>query len=284
MTNRSKLKAGLVILALSSTAVGCADHVKSAVVTCPCERGICCASGVCADDESACAAATQALSSASVGHWTGYLENYAFPSGSDAVDLSLHVEADGSLAGEVVLGQGPAPAPPTDGSVAWPPGYPPANNNWYAKPLEGFRHHLINVEWTALRLKFDLNVREAWGSWCRLQTSYNLFRFVVPAGDTDQVPAVWGCSPTGDGRCTENLSADPNAAPVPVDCGWATLCDQFTGVGVCECNAAGCDAKTEPYVSFDIALRDDEGNGSVATFFPLIDLNGRNVRLIRASH
>jgi len=65
---------GAGLLALSAAAAsGCADHVQSEVVACPCNTGICCASGVCAANENACEQATQGLSAESTGHWTGYV-------------------------------------------------------------------------------------------------------------------------------------------------------------------------------------------------------------------
>ena len=280
MTNRFDLKnaMGLVLLALSSAAAGCADHVKSQVVTCPCDRGICCASGVCADDQNACEGATQALSSASTGRWIGYVENYAFASGSDALDLTLHVEADGSLAGELIMGQGVVPAPPTDGTVGWPDWTRNVIFNGI-KTMEGFAYRLINLRWTALRLQFDVSVSEPWGPWCRLQTPYDPEQFIPGSGG--QIP--WQCSPPGNrfadfnsGVCYVDFSVDQSAGRVPVDCGWFWLCG---GEIPCGCTADGCDASDKRRMSFDIALRGDEGDGS--TTYPQ---GQSNVRLIRASH
>jgi hypothetical protein len=148
-------------------------------------------------------------------------------------------------------------------------------------------HHLINVKWTALRLKFDVNVREPWAPWCQLQTSYDILKF-VPPDENPNSESLWYCSPSGNyysvgaGQCVDTFPGEASA--VPVDCYWATLCSLESP---CACTAEGCDAKVEPYVSVDIALRGDEGNGSVGTLgfpFPSPELNGRNIRLIRASH
>jgi len=274
MTNRFNLW-GLALLALSGTAIGCADHVKSAVVTCPCDRGICCASGVCADDETACGAATQALSSASAGRWTGYIENFTFASGSDALDLTLHVEDDGSLAGELIMGQGPAPAPPTDPNVGWPVGVEQPGF-WQPNPVEGLAYHLTNVRWTALRLQFDLNLSEPWGPWCEMQTSYDIREV---GGVTYENP--WRCTPedgwVGSGEeCFQRVSADPSVPKVAIDCNKAALCGHEQP---CHCTADGCAVATKPSASFDIALRGNDGDGSETA----LD-ESHNVRLIRASH
>jgi hypothetical protein len=159
--------------------------------------------------------------------------------------------------------------------VGWPVGVVATSGGRIA-PLEGVNYHLHNVRWTALRLQFDLNLSEPWTPWCHLQTSYDIREYGVgTAGDP------WFCTPdsgwTGyNGQCFQRLSADPAAAPVAVDCGWAMFCNNHEP---CSCTASGCDAAPGPTLSFDIALRDDEGSGSERYFE-----DTHNVRLIRASH
>jgi hypothetical protein len=77
----------------------------------------------------------------------------------------------------------------------------------------------------------------------------------------------------------QNFSPDRYAEQVVVvDCAWQILCGGT--LAPCACTAQGCDAATQPTISFDIALRGDEGDGS--TTYP--SNGGHNVRLIRASH
>jgi len=269
---------GAALLALLVAGSGCADHVQSTIVACPCSQGVCCASGVCAADESTCEQATRALSSESAGHWTGYTESIAFASGSDAIDLSLHLEADGSLAGEVILGAGTPPPPPTDGTIGWPVGsFSPDDLDGPFGLLEGVPYHVQNVEWTALRLRFETILSEPWGPWCRLQSS---FQWNVD-------PPAWSCGGTNNSstqlnplRCVTGQSA---STLMEVDCGWLSLCSS----PACACTATGCDQGTEKGFAFDVALRGNTGDGSIRDEHPTLDGTLRpayNLRLIRASN
>jgi hypothetical protein len=252
------------MLGLFAAGEGCADHVQSAVLACPCDQGICCASGVCAADQSSCEQATQALSSESAGHWTGYVENFAFPSGADALDLTLNVETDGSLSGRMIFGAGTVPAPPTDGTVAWPP-----NLNLNFILMEGVAYHVTNVKWTARRLQFQVAEREPWGPWCQLQEPHMW------------APGWWECGPNagfgpgGQGGC----ALDYPSGPVSVDCDWLHLCVQLYPEETCACSESGCDASPQTSVALDIALRGNDGDGSIGGV-----TNAQNVRLIRASN
>jgi hypothetical protein len=273
---------GAALLALLMAGSGCADHVQSTVVACPCSQGVCCTSGVCASDENACEQATQALSSESVGHWTGYTESVAFTTGSDAVDLTLHQEADGSLAGEVIFGTGTPPPPPTDGTVGWPAGYFSPDDAYPAIGLmAGFPYHVQNVEWTALRLRFDTVLSEPWGPWCRLQSSVQW--------SVD--PPAWSCSGANNSvragyppKCF--IGAQIGEMGMEVDCDWLTLCE--AGSPACACNATSCDVGTEKGYAFDIALRGNTGDGSIRDARPPLDGTtprpAYNLRLIRASN
>jgi hypothetical protein len=268
---------GAALLALSSAAAagGCADHVQSAVVTCPCDTGVCCTSGVCATNENACEQATQALSSESAGRWTGYVESFTFASGADAVDLTLVTETDGSLSGKVILGMGTPPSPPTDPNLGWPAGYiDNLTDGAIIRVLEGVPYHVKNVRWTALRLRFEISLEEPWGPWCRLQQP------IVSAGD----PATFGCLP----KATSAYSNNPDNCRIddtPIDCTKLLLCGG--GNWTCDCTADGCDASSTTGFAFDVALRGNEGNGSVEDHniadYPGI-IGNHNVRLIRTSN
>src|SRR5207244_9243080 len=103
---------------------GCVDTRPEASRPCPCASGnVCCASGVCAPDGDSCGEATLALAVENAGTWTGYLENYNLPSGSDALAIALDVSG-AVVSGTFVMGTAAAPPPPTDLTTPWPPGSP----------------------------------------------------------------------------------------------------------------------------------------------------------------
>jgi hypothetical protein len=235
----------------------CAGPVPQAGNPCPCATGyVCCASGTCAKDQPACDAATStaALFEAAKGVWTGYLENFSFASGSDAIAITIAVGSDGTPSGTVVLGTGEAPAPPTDPNTAWPPNVGASS----LVALEGFPYEAGELRWEATRLRFTLSRWSPWHQWCRLQTSYlseALGFSCVPAG-----PALHDDLgqpiKDADGNCLL-----PTVPQTPVDCAKAfPLC--MGTPPVCECDATGCDSWELPPVSFDLALRNGFGDGS----------------------
>ena len=62
--------------------------------------------------------------------WTGYVEGYQFPSGSNAIRLAFAIDSYGQVAGMVFFGDGPPPPPATDPNVGYPPvSFLVANNN-----------------------------------------------------------------------------------------------------------------------------------------------------------
>jgi hypothetical protein len=257
------------LLALSGSAAGCADHVQSAVVACPCDTGVCCTSGVCAPSDNACEAATQALSSESAGHWTGYIEGLSNAElGSDALELTLEVDGSGALLGRLIVGSGPAPAPPTDGAVVWPPGAADPLTATFS-PVLGFAYHISNATWTALRLRFDVAMGEALAPWCHLQQPY-------PTSDN---PPGWRCAPDtvqidGGPPCYFDVQTQQTA-----DCGWIEMCLNQT----CDCNASGCEENLRNGLHLDVALHGDQGDGTVSPVGSAA-INTANIRLIRASH
>ena len=287
-TAENGIRWGATLAALLAGASGCADHVQSAVAVCPCDQGVCCTSGVCASEQNACEQATQALSSESAGHWTGYIENHNLASGSDALDLTL-TETGGSLSGQIILGQGTVPAPATDGTVGWGTDFlsPAPWQDNIARDnigvMEGFAYHVSNVRWTALRLRFEIDLGEPWGPWCRLQQASVLW--------TDPT-FLASCIPTLGGQVgpyPDCAVADSSGfSSIPIDCGKMALC--WPNSGACTCTDSACDAGKTYGLTFDVALRADEGDGSVAdressSTFPIPTILGsHNVRLIRASN
>ena len=144
----------------------CANHVSvpAESATCPCANGaFCCSSGVCAADATGCDVATAALSNSVAGEWEGYFEDFSL-STDDALKISIAVAADGTLSGHVTIGQGPAPAPPTDPDAPWPSDLVIDRPGGALPPyVPGFSYEARNIRWVAKRLRFDMAPREAWG-------------------------------------------------------------------------------------------------------------------------
>jgi len=244
----------------------CVDHVPvpAEITSCPCTAGnFCCASGVCAQNQNACGAATLALSEAAKGEWTGYLENFQW-SLDDSIKISIAVAPNETLSGQVVLGKDIPPAPATDPNAPWPPSVdlvtpllPPY--------IPGFIYTAQNIRWESQRLRFTIAQYEAWQPWCELQHSYQ-------TGDT------FSCIPGSGGvGNAQGCFATNDAGDIigPVEC--FKLYPFCGGFGPCSCDAAGCSARTDASHSFDIALRDGIGDGST-------DLSGGSIRLTQTSH
>ena len=188
--------------------------------------------------------------------WTGYVENYTFPSGSDAVKLAFATDPAGRMVGTVTLGSGTAPPPPTDPNVGYPAdlisqgGGPPdvdiASRRYVA---EGYGYTMRAGMRTGDRLRFELNTFELWAGWCALQTP-------IPAtGPCDEPVCASSCLPNrgtmvGPSGC--GLWNPATSQYDPVDCGKLALCGFG---GVCTCYPWGCMVMDggAPY-AFDITL------------------------------
>lgn len=125
------------------------------------------------------------------GTWVGYFENFTFPSLSDAIRLSLTQNPDGSGNVSVVLGAGTAPAPPTDPNGIWPPD----ELRHPYEYVEGVAYDAYEVQWSAGRLKFVINIDEPWQAYCQLQTSY----YVKSLDDYRCIPGFQGGHPGPEG-------------------------------------------------------------------------------------
>jgi hypothetical protein len=263
---------------LSLTLAACAEPVSTATKPCPCASGyVCCESGVCASEAATCGAATAALSTEAQGRWTGYVEGTDPMFGEDSIDLTLHVDAAGALTGQIVFGEGPPPAP-TDPQAAWPGpgkgGFVWSETDYVSpfvglQPVVGVPLTARDIRWEAGRLRFTVELVEAWAPWCALQTP-----LLAARGDYTCAPEITiGRIENGIGLCF------PNSESPPIDCRWSTMCS----ARICDCTATGCGGRalSDPLVAlpifhFDIALRGDEGDGSLNT--------STNVRLVRSAH
>jgi hypothetical protein len=201
------------------------------------------------------------------GTWKGYVESYKFPSGSDTVTLSLATKSDGSITGAAVFGDGPAPPPPTDPNVGYPPSleagstcsFPGGPRNFSG---EGFVFTVLGATFSSGRLTLKVETRELWKQWCAMQTSYP-----GGSGASDSYFCLpnWGFT-SGASGCGQT---DPTTmAFVPRDCGKICLCT--AGPGPCACNATACSVdvtSTNADLSFDVVVSNGSADGSTSGTF-----------------
>jgi len=198
--------------------------------------------------------------------WTGYIENYHFASGSDAIRISFAPDSSGNVVGTVTLGTGTPPPPATDPNVGYPadllkasPDITIASRSYIA---EGFGYSMRAGTLTAGRLRFGVDTSELWNGWCALQTP------VPPQGMCDEPVCKSLCMPnwasmTGPNGC--GLLNPATDLYEPVDCGKLALCGAW---GVCICEASGCYVQDGGIkFMFDFALPSDLGSGSVVGQF-----------------
>ena len=191
--------------------------------------------------------------------WTGYVEDYQFPSGSNMIRLALGI---GQITGMVVLGDGPALPPATDPNVGYPPvSFLVANNN----PLgnywaEGFGYSIALGTSSPPRLQFTVENYELWSGWCALQ----LITWV--GGDSGT------CLPNWEGGRIDYANGDPpqcylrnptNQQDTVFDCGKYDLCITDR---VCLCSATECvsDQMRGAEAAFDLVLANNIATGTVS--------------------
>ncbi|HEY7371214.1 MAG TPA: hypothetical protein VIF57_03480 [Polyangia bacterium] len=185
--------------------------------------------------------------------WTGYVENYRFPSSSDAVKIAFTVDSAGQVTGTVVMGNGTPPPPATDPNVGYPPDYEAQQPVAVGAPpyiAEGYAYTMRAGTMVGQRLRFGVSLSELWRDWCALQTP-------VP-GASSCVPN-WGAAFSSTG-CYQ---VDPATNQmVTIDCGKLSLC--WSGM-VCRCDASGCQTQDTNINMFDISINDDRADGSMDT-------------------
>jgi hypothetical protein len=200
--------------------------------------------------------------------WTGYVENFMFPSGSDALVLTFAADSQGNAVGTIVLGHGTPPAPATDPNVGYPPGL--GMNQFLGVPgpgdfyLEGYSYPFDQGVLTTQRLHFTANLNELWVGWCSLQTD---------------VDGSGSCLPNSGGMAAGNGAScaygDPNhpGEYIPVDCGKFELCGPL---GPCACTPSGCTVSPNEtsgeVLSLDIAITGATANGTVDAPFGTRDV------------
>ena len=185
--------------------------------------------------------------------WTGYIENYQFPSGSDVIRFTSTVDSSGQVTVTVFLGNGTPPPPATDPNVAYPPGLmldglKPLDSPYWA---EGFAYTMTSGTFQSQRLRFTINNYQLWSGWCALQT---------PVNGADGCLPNWAGNMGSDGNCYQwNAATGQN---ILVDCGKFSLC--YTS-HVCACSNTVCvyDTNRGTTASFDVAIVGPAADGSV---------------------
>lgn len=189
------------------------------------------------------------------GTWTGYLENYQFPSGSDAVVITLSTSTSGART--IVFGQGSPPAPPTDGTTGYTPNGA-MGSAILSSITEGFVYTVLSPSLDGSRLRFGVETLEPYRPWCELQTSYSW----------TSNACVFGCLPNWAGQGGTS-SADTTTLDNPdggmnliVNTGVFTLCNPYR---VCDCGPAGCTVRLDqPDWTVDMQFTTGHLDGSIA--------------------
>jgi len=193
--------------------------------------------------------------------WTGWIENFTFKSGSDAITFSLAFDPNGRIAGQVVFGNGTPPPPATDPNA----GYPDDKAMGPVFPIEGFAYTMVDGSITSNRIRFTVREHEPWTGWCALQTPPS----DVSSGNTGCVLAGNGGADPANDLCLVWPAGQKFDAPVKVDCGKFFLCTS----GVCFCSPTGCRLRAAedqtawgtdiPTMSFDMAYSGTIAMGDV---------------------
>jgi hypothetical protein len=192
--------------------------------------------------------------------WTGYAENFQFPSGSDAIKFSFAYDPSGQVVGQVILGIGTPPPPATDPNVGYPPGY----NGFKVlfADTEGFPFSVVGGSFASHRLRFAIEGTEFWASWCALQTP--------PADGSDGCLPNSVSSTVGDYSCSITTA---NGKTTAVDCTKWYLCEgevASSSASVCLCTPTGCIPRPgRDTASFDMFISDDTASGSMSGYLYL---------------
>ena len=211
-----------------------------------------------------------------VGTWNGYVEAFAFRSGSDRIRFVIeeHDETAGAVAGSVVLGQGTPPPPATDPDVGYLVGT--GCDGSLETVYEGAVYTLLDGRLEERRFRSGYDPYDLWTGWCELQTPRS---FGTPGDMGYACLPNWGGGSTGCGSPDPEcyLNNPDTGIPEIVDCGKMTLCNHEM---VCVCTADGCTVSSgRGRTSFDIALDGEFADGTVTG-----DWGTHNVRLEREPH
>jgi hypothetical protein len=204
--------------------------------------------------------------------WTGHVDDsdnpdFEFPSGSNAIRLTLAVDAYGQVAGMVWLGNGQPPPPATDPEVGYPT-EPWVRSNQYGELssywAEEFGYSMTNGASLPDHLRFSIDNHELWSGWCALQptTWANDGGSFLPNWDSTSATLA-----SGQPYCYQTNPA--NNQVVVRDCGKLSLWSS----GVCTCSTTSCDydpSLSDSMAVFDLALSNGTAAGTVYQLFSSI--------------
>jgi hypothetical protein len=190
--------------------------------------------------------------------WTGYVEQFTLPSGSDVLKLTFATDANGIAKGTIVFGEGTPPPPATDPNIGYPPDWEARATKSGTDPLfsafmylaEGFSYAFDGGTLDAHRLRFVVDTNQLWSGWCALQK---------PATDPSSSCFPLQGGSFGDTGCWQTNPV--TGQMVKEDCGKYYLC-----IGPpCSCSdtACGLDADRPSNQSFDVFISGDTLSGSV---------------------
>jgi len=227
-------------------------------------------------------------------NWEGYVEVYQFTDKSDRVHIAVREDGTGS----VRFGDRDIIAPATDASANYPPEYSFAGGASTAASMPvgwaGFEFGLNGVSLQDDRLRASAASKEIFGSWCRLQTSREIYAGIYSCVTCDfpvdptkvQVPAASDAGSSTNDTCytyspcvqtsnTDYLDWENNGrqgpmptAPsvIPQSCELQSLCELglynvgfrtgSMGNETCKCDALGCNIVSPLLqdIKIDVAL------------------------------
>jgi len=178
------------------------------------------------------------------GTWSGQIQLLQFPTGSNAIHLTIATATASSVTGKVLFGGGPMLAPATNAAALYPPSAAtlPANDTPEGGlDIEGFEYTIAEGSFAGSQLQFEVDVSELWESWCKLQTPV----VMETPHPTPGAPTTFWCGPPG---------VPPNGTNAQNQC-----------PGFCTCTETACTAQPVSVspISFDMNQSGDQLSGSV---------------------
>ena len=227
-------------------------------------------------------------------NWDGYVEVYQFSDKSDRVRIAIREDGTGF----VRFGDRDLVAPATDANANYPPEYSFAGGASTAASMPagwaGFEFGINGLTLQDERLRASAASKEIFGSWCRLQTSQEIYAGIYSCVACDfpvdpknvQVPAASDAGSRTNDTCytyipcvqtstidyldwVNNGSQGPMPSPptvIPQSCELQSLCELGNyndGVRTgsmdnetCKCDALGCDivSPLPQDIKIDVAL------------------------------
>ncbi len=188
--------------------------------------------------------------------WSGYVENYQFDSGSDALTVTLSAMSSTAVTGHVKFGAGlvgPFTNPEAPGNGYNGLGQPP-----YRLAIEGFEYTVVDGTFDGSRLQFSIAETEVWQSWCALQPP---IADAVNPGQYECLPNYGGVGVEGGSTC---FLQNPTTGVIErVGCGAAGLCLP-PPLTICVCDAHTCGLDMPARVHFDVQVSGSKMDGSEA--------------------